>query len=209
MPHASNDTKKVWTRLLRDDDIERCHQVINQAYDTDIEIIFSPFPPELTTGLVLEHEERGIIGCAVWNKETNHISSISVLPEFRGDSLRLVDGLMHYAAENMPDQYFKAELLEKNAYPLVKMMALRGQVDLVEGGVSHYLDDVPCIAVEMKPSAKTIERFQKQKMESAVDNAAQELIAMLHTQEAPTANGYGGNPHTPVAAADGVPQIKR
>lgn len=155
-----DNTATVWTRPIQDADVKTCTAIINRSYNTDIEIIYSPYPLEQTTGLVLEHRDHGIIGCAIWNKETNHISSIGVLPEFRLKSPQLIEGMMQYAVENMPDQFFKGELLETTAYPLVKGMQKRGLLDIVEGGVSHYLDGVPCISVEMKPSEQTIEKVQ-------------------------------------------------
>jgi hypothetical protein len=111
-------------------DISACLSVIQKGYTQKRrEDFYCPFPFEETQGLVLEHKDHGVIGFVVWKKDTLHITDICVDKDHRRHATTLINGLMDYAKEHHPNQWFEAQLLETTSYPLVKAMAKRGSLE--------------------------------------------------------------------------------
>jgi hypothetical protein len=192
--HNSNQPIS-WTRKTEPKDIALCCELQHQAYTQKLRSSdYVPFPSELAEGIVLEHKDHGIIGFAVWNKEKLHITNICVLPDHRRHSSTLINGLIAYARENYPEQWFTANLLETTSYPLVKAMSIRGSLELEEGEIGHYLQGVPCINVKMR-GAQGREQAQQQAIPpeyaAALEKFRRNTTEPLHRpQKPPSAGGH-------------------
>jgi hypothetical protein len=125
---VEKEVSKVWVRGALEDDLKEAEKVAKACYPAGHDHVTPPDDPNQARGLVLMHEEKGVIGYAVWDESKRYITDVAVLPEFHRYSQTLLNGLMDHCRQG--GESWEADARKSSSWPLLLTNAKRGAIDL-------------------------------------------------------------------------------
>jgi len=113
------------------------------------------FVSEGDGGLVMIHESGGqkqVVGYAVWDEAAGEITDLAVLPDYRAFSYMLLNPLMDKIKSS--GREWRADARESTSLRLLRFLARRSKIDLVEHGKTEEMDEDSLVGVTFKPKTE-------------------------------------------------------
>lgn len=126
-PSVEKETAKVSVCGGLEDHLRAAEAVAQACYPSGWDHVSLP-EGDTPKGMVLMHEEKGVIGYAVWDEEKRYITDVAVMPEERRYSQVLLNAVIDHCRAD--GQQWQADARESTSFPLLLANAHANRIAL-------------------------------------------------------------------------------
>ena len=141
-PAIAQGQQMVWVRGALKADFKAAERIAAAVYPEGWDHV--SYAGASSQGLMLMHEEAGVIGYATFDSQTRYIADLAVLPEQQHHSNVLLRALLERCSDG---EWWSADCRASTSLRLLRLYARRGVITLEEQGQAGPIGEEPCTQV--------------------------------------------------------------